>query len=184
MGGDSPLRTATRQGMGGLYFVSLSAEISSLQILGVLAKRSPALTLSIDADATLRLRCASRPIIVERLEDCEGGWALLNREPRDCSRGSSPLVWGDTASVRSGVPLRRVRGRRVAASFRMLPAVAVRRFMSCDAWIIDANDEAPPSHGIRTTVNMRARNSLGAGRLATPNHVGGREHDLQVVCPL
>lgn len=66
----------------------------------------------------------------------------------------------------------------------MRPAVAVGQFVSRYAWIIDANDQAPPGHGIRTTVNTLARSRRGARRLTAPNHVGGRKHDLQVVCPM
>jgi hypothetical protein len=64
----------------------------------------------------------------------------------------------------------------------MLPAVTVHQLMSCNAWIIDTNDQALPSPGIRTTVSTRVQSSLGAGRLAAPNHVDGREYDLHVVC--
>ena len=44
------------------YFGSLSARIPSLWISGGLANRSPVLAFSINAAATLPLRCASRPV--------------------------------------------------------------------------------------------------------------------------
>jgi hypothetical protein len=66
----------------------------------------------------------------------------------------------------------------------MLPAVAVRQFVPRYARIIDANDQAPPGHLIRTTMNTCAGSGHGAGRLAPPNDVAGREHDLKAVCPL
>jgi hypothetical protein len=66
----------------------------------------------------------------------------------------------------------------------MLPAVAVRQFVPRYARIIDANDDAPPSHGIRATVNTFARRGIDARRFAAPSNVARREHDLQVVCPM
>ena len=66
----------------------------------------------------------------------------------------------------------------------MLPAVAVRQFVPRHARIIDANDQTPTGHGIRTTVNTRAGSRPGARCLAAPSHVGGWEHDLLVICPM
>src|SRR2546421_9848428 len=43
------------------YLGRLAARISSLWMSGALANRSPALTFSLKAAATLPLRCASRP---------------------------------------------------------------------------------------------------------------------------
>jgi hypothetical protein len=59
----------------------------------------------------------------------------------------------------------------VLLALRMRPAAAVREFVRGYAWIIDANDQAPPGH--------RIRSRLGAGRLTTPNHV-----NLLAVCPM
>jgi hypothetical protein len=65
----------------------------------------------------------------------------------------------------------------------MLPAVAVRQFVPRYTRIIDADDQAPTGHGIRTTVSTRAGSRPGACCLAAPSRVALREHDLQVVCP-
>jgi len=66
----------------------------------------------------------------------------------------------------------------------MLPAVAVRQFVPRYTRIIDADDQAPSGHSIRTTVNTRAGSTHGAGHLAPPNHIAGREHNLQIVRPM
>jgi hypothetical protein len=65
----------------------------------------------------------------------------------------------------------------------MRPAVAMRQFVPRYAGIVDANDQAPPTHVIRTTMNTLARSRSRAGRLAAPNHVATRQHHLYVVCP-
>jgi hypothetical protein len=84
---------------------------------------------------------------------------------------------GQGSAVCTHVPLGPVSGAGGgAAAFRMLPAVAVRQLTSRYASIIDANDQAPPSHGRPV--------QTGAGRLAAANHIGRREHDIPIVCPM
>jgi hypothetical protein len=44
--------------------------------------------------------CIAPGLVIERVEDCEGGWTLLNSEPRDRTHFSVHQGYGGTQKIR------------------------------------------------------------------------------------
>src|SRR5215470_16242171 len=74
---------------------------------------------------------------------------------------------------------------RVIGSLRMLPAIAVRELVPSNAWIIYADDEAPPCCAVSAAANdLAQRRKLATRCQAAPSHLTfACQHRLEPIRP-